>query len=112
MKYLYPSVISIINDFKEKYGYNQFAIGLQCLEAEIFIDHIWKKVKAKDIISFTRHDSLVFPISKKKEVEEIITGVFADFDFIYRIEYEVFNAEEIETRLVHETNYVDSVGRL
>jgi hypothetical protein len=108
-RYLYPSVISIINDFKEKYGYNQFAIGLQCLEAEIFIDHIWKKVKAQGIISFTRHDSLVFPISKKKEAEEIITGVFADFDFIYRVEYEVFNAEEIETRLVDETNYVDSL---
>lgn len=109
LRSLYPSVVSIINEFKEKYGYNQFSIGLQRIEAEVFIDHIWNKVKKSGINSFTRHDSIVFPISMKQKVQEIITGVFADFDFIYRIEYEVFNAEEIDLRLVHETNYVDTM---
>lgn len=107
-RYLYPSVISIINDFKEKFGYNQFAIMLQRVEAEIFIDHIWKKAKQLEINSFTRHDSLVFPINKKKEVKQIITNVFRDFDFIYNIEFEEINAEEIEQRMVNETDYIDS----
>lgn len=106
---LYPTVISIINDFKEKYGYNKFAIGLQRVEAAIFIDQIWSRAKKAGIICFTRHDSLVFPITKRKDVENIITDVFASFDFIYRVEYEEFNTEEIMHRLVHETNYIDSV---
>jgi hypothetical protein len=109
LRSLYPSIVSIINDFKNKYGYNQFSIGLQRIEAEVFIDHIWKKVRESGINSFTRHDSIVFPISMKQKVQEIITGVFADFDFIYRIEYEVFNAEEIDSRLVDDTNYIDTM---
>jgi hypothetical protein len=104
---VYPAIIGIVNDFKEKYRYNQFAIGLQCLEAEIFIDNIWKKVKTSGINSFTRHDSLIFPISEKDAVEKIITDVFKQFDFIYRVEYEVFNSDEIERRLVDEKDYLD-----
>jgi len=94
-RHLYPTIISIINDFKEKNGYNQFAIGLQRIEAEVFIDNIWKQAKKESINCFTRHDSLVFPINNRKEVEQIITDVFKSFDFIYRIEYEEFNTEEV-----------------
>ncbi len=106
---LYPTVISIINDFKGECGYNQFAIGLQRIEAEIFIDHIWKQAKKEGINCFTRHDSLVFPINKRKEVQQIIGTVFSSFDFIYRVEYEEFNTDEIMHRLVNETDYVDYI---
>jgi len=110
-RHLYPTVISIINDYKDKHGYNQFAIGLQRVEAAIFIDHIWKKAKKAGINCFTRHDSLVFPITKRKEVEQIITDVFTSFDFIHRdkFKYEGFNENEIMQRLVEETNYIDSI---
>jgi hypothetical protein len=108
-RHLYPTVINIINDFKEKNGYNQFAIGLQRVEAEVFIDNIWKEAKKQGINCFTRHDSLVFPINKRKEVEQIITDVFKSFDFIYRVEYEEFNTDEIMQRLINETDYVDYV---
>ena len=106
---LYPTVISIINDFKDKYNYNQFAIGLQRVEASIFIDHIWKKAKQERINCFTRHDSLVFPITKKKDVDKIVTDVFTSFDFIHKVVYEEFNTEEILQRLVNETDYIDSI---
>ncbi len=106
---LYPTIIGIINDFKDKCGYNQFAIGLQMIEAEIFIDHIWKQAKKEGINCFTRHDSLVFPINKRKEVQQIISTVFSSFDFIYRVEYEEFNTDEIMHRLVNETDYVDYI---
>ena len=106
---LYPTVIGIINDFKDANGYNQFAIGLQRIEAEIFIDHIWKQAKKEGINCFTRHDSLVFPITKRKEVQQIIGKVFSSFDFIYRVEYEEFNTDEIMHRLVNETDYVDYI---
>jgi hypothetical protein len=108
-RHLYPTVISIINDFKERNGYNQFAIGLQRVEAEVFIDNIWKEAKKQGINCFTRHDSLVFPINKRKEVEQIITSVFKSFDFIYRVEFEEFNKDEIMRRLINETDYVDYV---
>ncbi len=107
---LYPTVISIINDFKNKQGYNQFAIGLQRVEAEIFIDNIWKQAKKAGINCFTRHDSLVFPISKRKVVEQSITDVFKSFEFIYRVEYEDFNTDEIIQRLINETDYIDNVN--
>ncbi len=107
---LYPTVISIINDFKNKQGYNQFAIGLQRVEAEIFIDNIWKQAKKAGINCFTRHDSLVFPISKRKVVEQRITDVFKSSDFIYRVEYEDFNTDEIMQRLINETDYIDNVN--
>ena len=108
-RHLYPTVISIINDFKERNGYNQFAIGLQRVEAEIFIDNIWKQAKKESINCFTRHDSLVFSINNRKEVEQIITDVFKSFDFIYRVEYEEFNTEEVMQRLLKYTDYVDYV---
>lgn len=108
-RHIYPTVIGIINEFKEKNGYNQFAIGLQRVEAEVFIDNIWKLAKKVGINCFTRHDSLVFPINKRKEVEKIITDVFKLFDFIYRVEYEEFNTDEIMQRLINETDYVDYV---
>ncbi len=106
---IYPTIISIINDFKDKFGYNQFAIGLQRVEAVLFIDHIWQKAKQSGINCFTRHDSLVFPINKKQEVDKIITDVFKSFDFIYRMEYEEFNTDEIMNQLVYTTDYVDSL---
>lgn len=108
-RHLYPTIISIINAFKEKNGYNQFAIGLQRVEAEIFIDNIWKLAKKVGVNCFTRHDSLVFPINKRKKVEQIITDVFKSFDFIYRVEYEEFNPDEILQELINQTDYVDYV---
>jgi Tat protein secretion system quality control protein TatD with DNase activity len=35
-----------------------------------------EEAKKQGINCFTRHDSLVFPINKRKEVEQIITRVF------------------------------------
>ena len=101
---IYPSVIMIINEYKVKHGYNNFAIGLQCLEAEIFIDNIWKKVKKANINCFTRHDSIVFPITRKPEVDLIINEVFDSFDFMSRVIYEEFNTEEIRDRSDEDTD--------
>jgi hypothetical protein len=108
-RHIYPTVISIINDFKKKYGYSQFAIGLQRVEAVIFIDYIWKKAKHSGINCFTRHDSLVFPMNKKNEVNQLITDVFKSFDFIYRMEFEEFNTDEIMNRMINEKDYIDSI---
>jgi hypothetical protein len=88
---IYPAVMNIINDFKETHGYEKFSVGLQNVESEIFIDHIWKRVRDSGINSFTRHDSLLFPIRQRMIVEAIIADVFKHFDFVQKFEYEEFN---------------------
>jgi len=92
---LYPTVIRIINAFKENNGYNKFAIGLQRVEAEIFIDHILKKVLGMGVQAFTRHDSLVCPISiLNGSVTGVIDSVFTNFGFIYNTNIESFIDEK------------------
>jgi len=110
LKRLYPTIIKIINDFKEKFGYNEFSLGLQRLEGEIFIDNIWRKFKSKKINSFTRHDSIVFSISQENNAKNIISSVFKDFDFLYKIKYEEFNFQEGFLRLIDESDYVDFIS--
>lgn len=96
VKQMYPTVINIIDDFKSKYKSNQFPIGLQVVEAEIFIDNILKSAHENHITSFTRHDSILFAISKKLEVEKIINDTQNRFDFIGNFKFEFFNEEVIE----------------
>jgi len=93
---LYPTVVKIIDDFKKTYKSNEFAIGLQVLEAEIFIDNIWNKAQKQSITSFTRHDSLLFAISKRDEVEPIISETKKKFRFIGKFVYQLFNEEVID----------------
>jgi len=101
--------MNIINKFKDTHGYEKFSVGLQNVESEIFIDHIWKRVRASGINSFTRHDSILFPIRQRIKVESIITDVFNHFDFVQKFEYEEFNETEIWTRIIEETDYIDSI---
>ncbi len=96
MMELYPTIVNIIDDFKRTYKSNQFSIGLQVLEAELFIDNIWKSAKTNHITSFTRHDSLVFAISKRSEVETIIAETQEKFQFIGSFNYEIFNETVIK----------------
>ncbi len=106
---IYPTVMNIINDFKETHGYEKFSVGLQNVESEIFIDHIWKRVRDSGINSFTRHDSLLFPIRQRNIVESIINDVFKHFDFVQKFEYEEFNEKEIWRKIIDETDYLDTV---
>jgi len=107
MSSLYPTVIKIIDDFKLTYESNQFAVGLQILEAELFIDNIWKTAKKQKITSFTRHDSLLYAVSKNKEVKIIIQDTKEKFKFIGEFFYKTFNDEEIEQQMIENTDFID-----
>lgn len=109
LKEIYPTVMNIVNEFKDTHGYALFSVGLQNIESELFIDNIWKRVSDSSITSFTRHDSLLFPIRKRLEVESIINDVFKGFDFVQKLEYEEFNTDEIWQRTYNETDYLDTV---
>ncbi|MFW5848091.1 MAG: hypothetical protein ACOCVF_04175, partial [bacterium] len=106
----YLRIIDMINDFKNEHGYNNFSIGLQNVESELFIHNIWAKTLENEITSFTRHDSLVFPRNKKDDVESIINNAFDKYKFIHQIEYDDFVEKEIWDELIYNTSYIDSVG--
>lgn len=112
MKSLYPTVINIIDTFKRKYESNDFAVGLQIVEAELIIDNIWKEAKKNGITSFTRHDSILFPFDKQLEIKNIIEKMKHNFRFVGNFKFEVFNEEEINKYIFENTDYVESINEV
>ena len=113
----YPVVNSIIADFKEQdekhekqkksksrdndYESN-FSVFLQCIEAELYVDNILKRLRDEHIPCFTRHDSVVVASGFENRSEEIVKQVFKNFGFKYnhRVEDKFWDAvdeEELES---------------
>lgn len=90
----YPVVMSIIADFKtqdvvikskgvDNDHQSNFSVFLQCIEAEIYVDNILKRLRDERIPCFTRHDSVLVANGYENRSEEIIKQVFKDFGFKY-----------------------------
>lgn len=92
---LYPIVINIIAEFKKKdakekdkekeddNGESNFSVFLQCIEAEIFVNNILKRLREKDIPCFTRHDSVIVADGYQAQAESIAKDVFSHLGFKY-----------------------------
>ena len=106
---LYPIVINIIAEFKKpdkkkavEAGDNtresNFSVFLQCIEAEIFVDNILKRLRDEGIPCFSRHDSIVVVEGFEKDAERIAKTVFADFGFKYnhKVEEKFWEAVDFE----------------
>ena len=74
-KKAYPEIYKIIESIKSS-DYKNFAISLQKLESEIFIDKICKLLVAVDIIPFTVHDALIVKKSDQDQTLQIMENVF------------------------------------
>ena len=70
-----------VDEFKEKYGDNQFAIMLQKKEAEIFIDNLYVMIREEDIFCLTKHDSLIVKAEDEYKVRNIIEEYFKEINF-------------------------------
>lgn len=70
----FPSIYSIIKDIKNV-NYAQFAIALQKIESEIFIDEICKELVKEGIIPYTMHDGLLVPKEHKDKSYDIMATV-------------------------------------
>ncbi len=111
----YPVVMSIIAEFKKRHGGKQtkknrdkddehesnFSVFLSCVEGEIFVDNILKKLREEGIPCFTRHDSVVVASGHEDRSEAVAKQVFKDFGFRYnhRIDdkfLEVADPDELE----------------
>lgn len=75
---LYPTIYSIIYNLKKK-QHNKFAICLQRIESEIFIQTICKELVAEGIIPLTIHDSIIVIDPHKDRALEIMKKVYMDF---------------------------------
>jgi hypothetical protein len=94
----YPVVMSLIADFKthntehdknnkskdsDDNHESNFSVFLQCIEAEIYVDNILRRLRDAGIPCFSRHDSVVVASGYEERTEEIAKQVFNKFGFKY-----------------------------
>jgi hypothetical protein len=70
----FPGIHSIIENIK-KADYAQFAIALQKIESEIFIDEICKDLVKEGIVPYTMHDGFLVPKEHKDKTFDIMAAV-------------------------------------
>lgn len=106
---LYPIVINIIaefkkqerkesNDKKDDNRESNFSVFLQCIEAEIFVNNILKRLREEGFPCFTRHDSVIVADGYQDKAEVIAKDVFRKFGFKYnhKAEDKFWQAVEFE----------------
>ncbi|MGQ3678875.1 hypothetical protein [Tenacibaculum discolor] len=71
----YPNIYKIISLYKTK-NHSDFAIKLQKIESDIFIDKICRKLMEKEIVPFTIHDALIVEKEHKEITLKIMKSVF------------------------------------
>ncbi len=114
---LYPIVVNIIAEFKKSDKSNatdktddnresNFSVFLQCIEAEIFIDNILKKLRENGIPCFTRHDSVVVAEGHQKDAELIAKDVFREFGFKYNHKVEDKFWEAVDFNELEDSTYM------
>lgn len=79
-KYL-PKVVSYIDEYKKEHGDNTFSIELQMLEAEMFIDNIYKRIKEEGLFCLTKHDSVIVRRIDRVRARQIIESYFDEIGF-------------------------------
>ncbi|MFD2719984.1 hypothetical protein ACFST9_14765 [Hymenobacter monticola] len=79
LKGKFPQLVEMTDGFKRKYGNNEFAILLQRVESEIFIDNIVPKLVEKKIWQLTKHDSVLVEEQNEPLVSEVIMTVLKDY---------------------------------
>ncbi len=76
-KEVYPNIYKIISSYKIK-NHADFAIMLQQIESNIFINLISRKLVEENIIPFTIHDAVIVKKEHKKTTLKIMESVFKD----------------------------------
>ena len=70
----YPFISSVMKSIKKE-KYEQFAITLQIIESEVFIDKICRILVNEGIVPYTLHDGLLVPNEFEKRTLEVMTEV-------------------------------------
>lgn len=72
---IFPTLVRMIDRFKEINGSNQFAIKLQLRESQIFIDRIMPRLIERGYKVLSKHDSILCIIDDRKGVEGEIRAI-------------------------------------
>lgn len=87
-KEAFPSVANYIHEFKKANGYKAFSQMLQKLEAEIFIDGIYRSLLSQGVPCFTKHDSVSYWVDDRNKVLDTMDKVFKEHGLKARIKTE------------------------
>lgn len=74
-KQLYPNVYKLIYNLKKE-KHNRFALCLQRIESELFIQRICKALVEENIIPFTIHDSVIVCVEDKEKALNIMKSEY------------------------------------
>jgi hypothetical protein len=73
IKKIFPTIIQWMDDFKKAAGDHRIlAIVLQRIESEIFIDRIYRQLRKKRFIIYTKHDCILCRESDSVAVRDIV----------------------------------------
>ncbi|PUZ23431.1 hypothetical protein DCC81_23930 [Chitinophaga parva] len=76
---LFPTVFNLINEFKDDYNYNKWAILLQQEESNILIEKVGKQLIEKEISYLSLHDGIYFSNEADRQfAKEIIFNQFKE----------------------------------
>lgn len=89
LKNHFPTVVQYIDNFKKEHGDNAFSIELQKQEAEIFIDNVYRRIKAEGLFCLTKHDSVIVRTKDRKRANEIIEEYFKEIGFRGTLKLEI-----------------------
>lgn len=83
---LFPTIIDWMDKFKQDVGaHSILAITLQRLEAEIFIDQIYKELRKERYIVYTKHDCILCKSSEYEEIKEIVTRELSSIGLKFKL---------------------------
>jgi hypothetical protein len=127
----YQTVISIMNEFKatdskdkkvktdskekednDEHQYNNFAVMLQCVEAELFIDNILIPLQERGIPCFSRHDSIVVDNRFKNDVVNQIKDVFKKIGFYFVTKEDDFFWDNVDFEEAEKYGFLDYISDL
>ncbi len=75
---MYPTIYNIIHKLKSE-RHNKFALCLQRIESEMFIQRISKRLVENGIIPFTIHDSIIVLAKDKEKAISIMKEEYIHF---------------------------------
>jgi len=89
----YPFISSVMKYIKKE-KYEQFAITLQIIESEFFIDKICRILVSEGILPYTLHDGLLVPNEFEKRTLEVMSEVLLkEIGVVPQIKIESFKSD-------------------
>lgn len=100
---MFPNVVKHINQYKEMNDSKEFAIKLQKIEADMFVDDLYVSIKQSGLFCLTKHDSFLVKSGDVDKIGCIIINYFKSKDFccVLKSDDEVITCNGDKTQTEH-----------